>query len=286
MNLEKIKELIMQAARNEIRVTYEKPDSPIAPCASKIGGKPDVPKDFEWPEYEGKGCFEDEAKKRPLSFLAQINLKDIAECDTENLLPHEGILSFFYDLDTMQWGFDPSDKGCARVYLFNDENVLSVRDFPDELDEEFILPELKICMEKHISIQDYRDYPLKPFDLEWDDYDKCCSECGYEYDEWGDVTKLLGYPDVIQKPMEERCESVTRGYRRGSPEDYSKIPESELADIKEAASQWTLLFQMGTVSVDDYELMFGDCGHIYFWIKKQDLAERNFDNIWLILQCG
>ncbi|MBP1546903.1 MAG: DUF1963 domain-containing protein, partial [Oscillospiraceae bacterium] len=160
---------------------------------------------------------------------------------------------------------------------------LSVRDFPDELDEEFILPELKICMEKHISVSDCLDEAI---DCEYEDYEKCCSECGYEVDEWGDVTKLLGYPDVIQKPMEERCESVTRGYRQGCPEDYRKIPESELADIKEAASQWTLLFQMGTVSVDDYELMFGDCGHIYFWIKKQDLAERNFDNIWLILQCG
>ncbi|MGN0700170.1 MAG: DUF1963 domain-containing protein [Oscillospiraceae bacterium] len=32
--------------------------------------------------------------------------------------------------------------------------------------------------------------------------------------------------------------------------------------------------------------MFGDCGHIYFWIRKADLAARNFDNVWLILQCG
>ncbi|KMV74442.1 hypothetical protein FSCG_02162 [Fusobacterium vincentii 4_1_13] len=31
--------------------------------------------------------------------------------------------------------------------------------------------------------------------------------------------------------------------------------------------------------------MFGDCGYIYFWIKKEDLKSKNFDNVWLILQC-
>ena len=79
---------------------------------------------------------------------------------------------------------------------------------------------------------------------------------------------------------------MTRGYRCGSPEDYAKIPEAEKAEIKEKASEWRLLFQMGTVSTGDYELMFGDCGHIYFWIKKSDLVNRNFEHAWLILQCG
>ena len=43
---------------------------------------------------------------------------------------------------------------------------------------------------------------------------------------------------------------------------------------------------MGTVESGDYELMFGDCGYIYFWIRKEDLAARRFDKCWLILQCG
>lgn len=43
---------------------------------------------------------------------------------------------------------------------------------------------------------------------------------------------------------------------------------------------------MGTIAAEDSESMFGDCGHIYFWIRKQDLKECNFDKIWLVLQCG
>ena len=101
----------------------------------------------------------------------------------------------------------------------------------------------------------------------------------------GERTKLLGYPDVIQNPMQEQCEAVKRGYRVGSSEDYSMISEDVKASIKESEDEWILLFQMGTIEDDNFELMFGDCGHIYFWIRKSDLLEKNFSNIWLILQC-
>ena len=36
---------------------------------------------------------------------------------------------------------------------------------------------------------------------------------------------------------------------------------------------------------DGFELMFGDCGRIYFYIRKEDLRNRNFENVWLSLQC-
>jgi len=34
------------------------------------------------------------------------------------------------------------------------------------------------------------------------------------------------------------------------------------------------------------EMMWGDDGRIYYWIKKQDLLRYNFENTWLILQSG
>ena len=95
-------------------------------------------------------------------------------------------------------------------------------------------------------------------------------------------TKLLGHPEVIQNPMEEECEAVTRGFDMGGVESY---PKQYQKVIRSASKDWILLFQMDTIETDDYELMFGDSGHIYFWIKKEDLANKNFENIWLILQC-
>lgn len=279
-----LKNQLLKAAKNEIRLSYSAFNSITFDACSKVGGRPVVPNDFVWPEYKGSRYCGDEPSSRPLSFMAQINLADIAEYDTENLLPKTGVLSFFYEMVTMQWGFDPLDKGCARVYYFPDVNKLSPRDIPQEMEEDAYIPELKIDFEKHISLPYPEGFDNNGFD--WDEYEECCEELGYEQDNMGGVTKLLGYPDVIQNPMEEECEAVTRGYCNGSPEDIAEIPEAVKADIKNKASEWTLLFQMGTIPNGEAEIMFGDCGYIYFWIKKDDLKNKNFDNIWLILQCG
>lgn len=54
--------------------------------SSKIGGRPDLPEDFEWPWVDD----------RPLLFVGQIKLSDLAEIKPE-LFPAEGILYFFDD---------------------------------------------------------------------------------------------------------------------------------------------------------------------------------------------
>lgn len=272
---------LRQVARQEIKITFGQTDEPLPVGCSRIGGRPDVPSDFVWPTYEGSS-YDVELKCRPLSFLAQINLRDVAAWDEEHLLPTEGILSFFYELETMQWGFDPKDEGSARVFWFPDSETLSPADFPDNMEQDFILPELPINCTPQVSLPDYWCMKL-PDEVTWDDYYACCATC--DYTEAEDVTKLLGHPNVIQNPMEEECERVTRGYRCGNPEDYQKVPEAEKEDISAKASEWRLLFQMGTVETDDYELMFGDAGYIYFWIRREDLLNRRFDRIWLILQC-
>ena len=279
-------EKLLEIAKKEIRITYRKSDAPLPALSSKIGGKPAVPHDFAWPHYTGTAYNENESKRRPLSFLAQINLKDVADLDEETPLPKSGVLSFFYELETMTWGFDPKDKGSARVFYFPDESDLSIADFPEGLEEYSKLPENAVDLKQNISLPGYCEFD-DDTEYEWEEYDECSAKLGYEPDDGsGDRNKLFGYPDVIQNPMESECETVTRGYRIGNPEDSAKIPEKEKADIKAKADEWILLFQMGTVNDDGYELMFGDCGYIYFWIKKTDLKNGNFDNIWLILQCG
>ena len=278
-------EKLLKLSKREVRIEYDSCEEQFECGKSKIGGKPDTPDEFIWPYYSGKVSVSNDVKNRPLSFLAQINLSDVAKYDAEGILPHSGILSFFYELSTMTWGFDPADQGSAKVFYFPDIEVLSRASFPDDMEDDSKLPELAISFSEQISLPGYDESSFKD-EVDWDDYDDCITEAGYEADEMGDRTKLLGYTDVIQSPMQEECESVTRGYRMGNSEDYDNIPENIKLDILKKADEWILLFQMGTIENDDFELMFGDCGHIYFWIKKSDLKERKFENIWLILQCS
>jgi len=278
-----LQDKIMSISKTEIRIQYDEGKKLNTLTESKIGGRPTVPFDFNWPYFKLQGKDECEAEMIPLSFLAQINLSDIRLYDIEGLFPHHGILSFFYELDTMCWGNDLSDKGCSRVFYFPIEEELCSIEIPEDINAENIIPEIPIDFAPHMSVPDYEELETRGLFCNWHDYDRTLTDMGYEYDELGKRTKLIGYPDVIQSPMEVYCEILRRGY---SFEEYEKLSDKEKAEIIADSSEWILLFQMGTVETDDFSLYFGDCGHIYFWIKKSDLDQKNFDNVWLFLQCG
>src|SRR5882724_6833123 len=72
---------------------------------SKLGGGPDLPKDFKLPSAQA-----------PIDFLLQINLAEASPFDQTASLPKSGLLSFFYDLKEQPWGFDPTQLNGFRVH--------------------------------------------------------------------------------------------------------------------------------------------------------------------------
>lgn len=272
--------------RNAIVINYsEENREKIPKGSSKIGGKPDLPKDFQWYYYNGED-YKRKVANRPLSFLMQINCEEVHKYDKESLLPEKGILYFFYELLTMTWGFSPNDRGSARVFYYDGEiEALVSTDFPEDMEKDCIIPEAKIDFES------MNDYPIDFFDYYDDEdsdeeisrkekeYEKDLEELGYKTD----TTKLLGHPELIQGEYFEECEGVARKnlYYGSAPIKYGDLKN----EIKENAKDWILLMQMSEFEFEDYGLYFGDCGKIYFNIRKEDLKNRNFDNVWLILQC-
>ena len=269
--------------KNEIPITTRNSQN-TSPIRSKFGGRPAVPAGFEWPRFEGEN-FDGEVASRPLSFLCQIDLAEVHKYDKDNLLPERGLMLFFYEQNTMCWGFDPSDAGCARVYYFEDTGALSPAEFPDDLDDEYKIREYDLAFEAKNSYPSFEELEChSDADPDWDDYEEAAEKLGYDID--CERHKLLGYANTVQGEMLTECERVTRGLYCGNPESYERTSEDEKADIDRAATDWILLFQLASIQEDDYELMFGDLGDLYFYIRKQDLAERNFDKVWLVLQCG
>ena len=63
------------------------------------------------------------------------------------------------------------------------------------------------------------------------------------------------------------------------------MSKEERDKLEQEAQRWQLLFQLDSLGNDEFELMFGDCGRIYFYITKEDLKQKRFDRSWLILQC-
>jgi len=86
-----IADRIIEQARPSIRMLVKATaDKALETGASKLGGAPDVPADFEWPELSGVA----------LAFVAQINLAEVAH----ELLPSEGMLYFFVDANEYMEG--------------------------------------------------------------------------------------------------------------------------------------------------------------------------------------
>jgi uncharacterized protein YwqG len=96
------------------------------------------------------------------------------------------------------------------------------------------------------------------------------------------INKMLGYANNIQSEMELECQLVTNGLYCGAPSGYND-PKSK--ELEKDANDWLLLLQ---VDSEDKKtgMMWGDVDRLYFWIKKEDLKNKNFDKAWMILQCS
>jgi uncharacterized protein YwqG len=242
-------------------------DIPIG--ASKMGGSPDVPPDFVWPQWNGV----------PLTFIAQFRLSDVKPYDVENLLPEKGMLYFFFE----QYSF--MDTYYESQLFGSQYKVVYVED------ESFILKR-----SKHPHAQ-YRNWKLKPY--------RSCRITSFEHEliphpvetaiPWppeaidsNQANQQMRFGDAVYenlaKPMHRLLgyETNVQGVW-GTRETILEQWESNSRD------DWLLLLQVDS----DYSHHFlgsrvlfnwGDAGCIYFWIRKDELKSRNFNHVWMDLE--
>lgn len=235
---------------------------------SKIGGQPDLPKHAEWFK---------EDNGRPLSFIAQINLTELASVNEIKELPTSGVLYFFYSADQSAWGFDPKDKDKFKVFFYEgDVSNLERREFPATLDEPARYNPCKLSFNMSASLPNWdQDYVAGRLNKgEMDKYFNITEEEG--------SNKLLGHADNIQNPMELECELVTNGLYCGDATGYND-PRAKV--LEKNKDNWILLIQVDS-NYKEAGMMWGDMGRLYFWIKKDDLKNKRFDKCWLISQCS
>ena len=77
-----------------------------------------------------------------LSFIGQINLAEATKFDKDGVLPKNGMLYFFYDLDEMP--HDPSDESACRVIYHESDDDLHAISYVDEDDEDMSFREMKV----------------------------------------------------------------------------------------------------------------------------------------------
>lgn len=273
-------EALAPLAKNAVHLTLDVVDEDLLPIGcSKFGGHPDLPGDVDW--------FRIDIAEVPMSFIAQINFAEVAPFDLEKKLPQQGMLYFFYDCseDGMPWGFDPSDSDGWKVFYYDGSlDALCRKDAPEDLeldDNGVLFDAAKLCFEAVMEL------PSPDSDLTNDLALPDDEDIQDSYWEWlddmesGMRNKLLGHADPVQGGMELECEYVTHRINCGTPDGY-RIAKSQGLDKN--ASRWNLLLQVE--SNEDLGMMWGDLGRLYLWITDEDLTARQFENCWLVLQCG
>jgi len=131
---------------------------------SKIGGSPDLPKEFPWPLGEDCNVFFNEStedEKRLAGFIAQINLKEISGFKTHNNLPEKGLLSFFCFQDIEN---DNPDKIGIRCFYFQDLEGFEKKVSPKELTDGNA--EMKVSKMEFIETYDFPESYDSPWSAE------------------------------------------------------------------------------------------------------------------------
>jgi uncharacterized protein YwqG len=219
-----------------------------------------------------------------LSFLACIDCSELPDSSEIDWLPRSGFLLFFYDLKSQPWGFDPADRGgAATVYLsaadVSDVQTAALPPVPLRGDEVIKKAYVTFTLTKVApSLENPAVEALHLNDDESDVYAEL-RESSYGKNPHHQIG---GYADPIQNEnMGEECQLVTHGIYLGGS---STQPDPRIDTLRDGAANWSLLFQMD--SDNELDIMWGDAGMLYFWIRREDARKLDFSKTWLILQCG
>lgn len=247
---------------------------------TKLGGSPDLPKTISWETSKYDNT--------PLSFLGQVNIKEVKDVDELNFLPDEGILYFFFNLDS-------GDDG--NVIFSKEVKELERATPPEEFKEQkksffkrLLTGKSKKRILKESEVEIFKDYNFPS----WDSLrlERIQKETGTnikpidafkegifenQYDEGETETTsnhhLIGNYDGIQNEFHEL------NFIDYEIKDFDNLPTAEI----EKALKWKLLFQFD--SDNNLEISYGDWGRIYFFIHEDDLRNEKFDNIKISADC-
>lgn len=252
--------------RPAIRLRADEYEDPLEVGASKLGGLPDLPLGVPWPSWND----------RPLTFVAQFQLAELAPYDTEGALPKSGILSFFYDPDL------EAGRGGARV-LCSDVPVSELRrasapdarfniaQFPEhgvELAVETMLPPIEGPFYRSLAASLKGMGPFADF---LDSLPTCWDTERPTHRLLGYATPLQGDPYLISE-VESRGETFENWNDEGARE----------STLVRAAMGWRLLFQIDSEPTNTF--LGQDGGYFYFLIRDDALRAHRFDEVWGVMQ--
>jgi uncharacterized protein YwqG len=255
---------ILEKARQRSRPALHLEHTEIAGW-SWIGGAPLVAPGFVWPRWEGT----------PMSFLAQIDLGEVAATLKQPWLPAHGQLYFFHVAGDPEQGDEPTQRGSWRVIYSDAErstlSTPSVPDHPRAFPRAYVRFRAIDSLPSEERIED-------GWEMSGEELNALLHAENLPF-RGQPRHQMFGYPVPEQEDnMELESQLASQGLTLGAPKD------AIFKQAKRNAPQWKLLLQLDTD--DDLDMMWEDGGLLYFWVKETESSQGNFENVWMILQSG
>jgi len=258
--LEPLAEQVRTLAQTCVSLVAEQVEVPLPATASKFGGMPYLPNSKSWPICPSG---------KPMTFIGQLNFGEISGAVAVNDpaapqdMPTRGILSFFYDMETMAPGFEKHDEDYYRFLWESDPvELVSMPSAPDQYEAPFecrLIPSIRPCLPSPGG------QACKLAELS-EAVQKALNELQIGILRTP-VHQVLGYPAIIQNdPCYWACRSSV-GRKLGGDQQ-----------------AWRLLWQIDT-DEEGPGLMWGDAGILYVMIPDADLKDRRFDRLQIEWQC-
>ncbi|HEV2237814.1 MAG TPA: YwqG family protein [Ktedonobacterales bacterium] len=230
---------LLALARPAISLGLTRVDEATIPIgASKVGGTADLPPAAEWPSWLG----------RPLPFIAQARLEEVAALDPEGDLPHRGLLSFFYAINDPDGSLHVRDGTIHWQVIYTaDATTLERRPLPEALvgGLETAFPACAVAPVRRLTLPPNENELADARGFTNDERLALIGVVGgasVGFDELMDH-RLLGYPYTLDSPhpfLEGYLahNGIERPMPPGDPEQQRERYQRAMATLREAAQEW------------------------------------------------
>lgn len=229
--LQRVSQSILELSEPAIRfVIAPGQEASIQVGASKVGGYPDLPPGFPWPECRG----------HPLDFLAQINLTELSAFEGSDQLPPSGILFFFFGTEGDPFHHPAEDTSSWRVLFIDDPDSAPERRIPPGGDE---YNPCRVHFSQEWTIPAYESNlfdSLKLTEQEQTAY----LDMLEQYGNVGIVNRILGHPAPIQGDVQLECQLASHGLDSRNLSIIQRILRKLYA---RGYRNWQLLLQLVTI---------------------------------------
>lgn len=240
--------------------------------ASKIGGKPDLPKDVSWPRLNNSD----------LVFCAQYNISELKKCDVENLLPEKGMFYIFIGISGEWNEFSIEQKDCKIFFIENLED-LERKEYPTTLNVEGKVEPAEIQFFESLTIPDDENYKLIDYDEKYEDFYFHFYQDTEEYiaEELNDLAdnmhQILGEDKSVQSSV---VYEFSRNELNISDEEYLE----KWTEILKNSKTFSNLIQLDCFDSNTNLSKFGGSGVFYIGLKTKELENKNFTNLIISFQ--